>query len=160
MYGIAIVGAVLLGWLSDRFLSLRKEQALRGRRRFVIAVLMLAGLLPLVLTTWIDGLAMLVITIAITLMAVTTSITLTFALTNDLIIDNTSSGRTVGLVSFGGQVIGLLAPIVTGFVVQASGYGPVFLVTGAVLLAGVLAMLLLPNRPLQPQAGQPSAVTG
>jgi MFS family permease len=160
MYGIAIVGAVLLGWLSDRFLSLRKEQALRGRRRFVIAVLMLAGLLPLVLTTWIDGLAMLVITIAITLMAVTTSITLTFALTNDLIIDNTSSGRTFGLVSFGGQVIGLLAPIVTGFVVQASGYGPVFLVTGAVLLAGVLAMLLLPNRPLQPQAAQPSAVTG
>jgi MFS family permease len=89
-----------------------------------------------------------------------TSITLTFALTNDLIIDNTSSGRTFGLVSSGGQVIGLLAPIVTGFVVQASGYGPVFLVTGAVLLAGVLAMLLLPNRPLQPQAGQPSAVTG
>lgn len=159
MYGIAIVGAVVLGWLSDRFLSLSRAQALRGRRRYVVGVLMLAGLLPLVLTTWIEGLAALVITIAVTLMAVTTSITLTFALTNDLIIDNGSSGRTFGLVSFGGQVIGLLAPIVTGFVVQASGFGPVFLVTGAVLLAGVLAMLTLPNRPLQPRsAREPVAV--
>jgi MFS family permease len=158
MYGIAIVGAVALGWLSDRFLALSKAQALRGRRRYVVGVLMLAGLLPLVLTTWIEGLAALVITIAVTLMAVTTSITLTFALTNDLIIDNTSSGRTFGLVSFGGQVIGLLAPIVTGFVVQASGFGPVFLVTGTVLLAGVLAMLTLPNRPLQPRSSVPAPV--
>jgi MFS family permease len=160
MYGIAIVGAVVLGWLSDRFLSLSKEQALRGRRRYVVGVLMLAGLLPLVLTTWIEGLAALVITIAVTLMAVTTAITLTFALTNDLIIDNTSSGRTFGLVSFGGQVIGLLAPIVTGFVVQASGFGPVFLVTGAVLLAGVLAMLTLPNRPLQPRSSERPVAVG
>ncbi|HEX4360863.1 MAG TPA: MFS transporter [Pseudonocardia sp.] len=160
MYGIAIVGAVVLGWLSDRFLSLSKDQALRGRRRYVVGVLMLAGLLPLVLTTWIEGLAALVITIAVTLMAVTTAITLTFALTNDLIIDNTSSGRTFGLVSFGGQVIGLLAPIVTGFVVQASGFGPVFLVTGAVLLAGVLAMLTLPNRPLQPRSSERPVAVG
>jgi len=159
MYGLAIVGAVLLGWLSDRFLALSKAQALRGRRRYVIGALMLAGLLPLVLVTWIDGLFALVITIAITLMAVTTSITLTFALTNDLIVDNTSSGRTFGLVSFGGQVIGLLAPIVTGFVVGASGYGPVFLITGAVLLVGVLAMLLLPNRPLQPHSAHLETVT-
>jgi MFS family permease len=150
IYVIAILGTLLIGWISDRFLSLDRRRALLGQRRLVVGSLMVVGLLPLVMVTWISSLPLLVFTISVTLMAVTSSITLTFALTNDLIVDNASSGRTFGLVSFGGQIIGLFAPVVTGFIVQASGYAPVFLTTGAVLLVGTVALFLLPNRALQP----------
>lgn len=150
IYLIAIVGSLVIGELSDRFLSPDRRQALLGKRRLVVGSLMLVGFLPLVMVTWINGLPLLVFTISITLMAVTSSIVLTFALTNDLIVDNASSGRTFGLVSFGGQIIGLCAPIVTGYIVQASGYSPVFLVAGAVLLVGTAAVFLMPNRALQP----------
>ena len=158
MFLLAMLGSILLGWLSDRFLSLSPGQAERGARRHVVALLMLVGLAGLALTPFVQNQLLLVAAIALTLVVLTTSITLTFALTNDLIADETSAGRTFGLVSFGGQIIGLLAPIVTGWIVGLSGFVLVFLVTAALVLVGALAAWVLPTRRLQPAT--PDLVSG
>jgi MFS-type transporter involved in bile tolerance (Atg22 family) len=79
------------------------------------------------------------------------SIALTFALLNDLVVDETSAGRTFSLMSFCGQVIGLLAPIVTGWIVGlGAGFTVVFIATAALLALGTLIVWVLPTRQLQP----------
>jgi MFS family permease len=47
MFLIAMVGVLILGRLSDRFLSLTREEAARGKRRFVVAGLMCCAVLSL-----------------------------------------------------------------------------------------------------------------
>ncbi len=152
MFLFAMVMSILIGHLSDRWLSLSAERAQRGERRRVVAVLMLAALVSLAMTPWIENQYLLVLTIGITLTMLTVSITFTFALLSDLIIDNSSAGRTFSLMSFSGQIIGLSAPIVTGWIVGISGFTLVFIVTAGLLTLGTLAAWTLPTRRLQPRA--------
>ncbi len=149
MFLAAMIGSIVLGKLSDRFMSLSAERARCGARRHAIAVVMLLALAGLGITPRITNQWALVGAIAMTLSMLTASVVLTFALTNDLITDEHSAGRTFGLVSFGGQIMGLLAPIVTGWIVGLSGYTPVFFVTAVLVLLGALAAWSLPVAPLQ-----------
>lgn len=151
MYLLAAVATILLGRLADRWLSLSAERAKRGERRMVVALLMLASMIALAITPWVANEYLLVLTIGIALTVIMVSIALTFALLNDLIVDDTSAGRTFSLMSFSGQVVGLLAPIVTGWIVGFAGFTPVFVVTAALVALGTVAAWLLPTRPLQPQ---------
>jgi MFS family permease len=151
MYIIALAGVLVFLALHDRFLAPDATQALRGRRRIVIVVLMLVCAAVLGLVPWISGPAGLVTAIAIALIADTAATTLSFALTNDLVADSSSAGQTFALQSFGGQIFGLLAPLVTGFIVQAAGYTPVFVLPAALLVVCAGAGFLLCRRPLQPR---------
>jgi MFS family permease len=58
------------------------------------------------------------------------------------------------IMDFGGFIGGALAPLVTGFVVQASGsFTPALLVAGAIgLLSAAAYLILIPNRPIAAQA--------
>jgi MFS family permease len=150
MFLLATVGAILLGHSSDRWLALSPEQAHRGERRKLIAAAMFIALSSLAFVPWIGNKYLLVFAIAVTLMMVTVAITLIYALTNDLIVDEHSAGRTFALVSFAGQVMGLLAPIVTGWIVQYFKFRPVFIVTAVLLLLGGVSAWTLPTRQLQP----------
>jgi MFS family permease len=93
----------------------------------------------------------LVAVVALSLAMVTTAITLTFALTSDLIIDESSAGRSFSILSFAGQIMGLLAPIITGWIVGKAGFTPVFIVTAGLVRCGTIAVLTLPTRQLQPR---------
>lgn len=150
MFLLAMAGAIALAYVSDRWLSLSETNSRRGVRRHVVATVMFCALVAVAATPWVRSRYLLVLTVAIVLMMVTAAITLTYALTSDLIVDEASAGRTFATVSFGGQIMGLLAPIVTGWIVGHAGFTPVFIVTAALLMTGTLAALVLPNRPLQP----------
>jgi MFS family permease len=151
MYLFATVATILLGRLADRWLSLSDERAKRGERRIVVAVLMIASMVALAIAPWVVNQYLLVLTIGIALTVIMVSIALTFALLNDLIVDETSAGRTFSLMSFCGQVIGLLAPIVTGWIVGlGAGFTVVFIATAALLALGTLIVWVLPTRQLQP----------
>ncbi len=150
MFLSAMVAVLMLGRITDRFLSLSKEEAARGKRRFVIAVLMLVALASLAITPWITNQLALVAVVAVSLTMVTAAITLTWALTSDLIVDENSAGRSFSILSFAGQIMGLMAPIITGWIVGLAGFTPVFIVTAGLVLCGTIAVLTLPTRQLQP----------
>jgi MFS family permease len=104
----------------------------------------------LAITPWITNQLALVAVVAVSLTMVTAAITLTWALTSDLIVDENSAGRSFSILSFAGQIMGLMAPIITGWIVGLAGFTPVFIVTAGLVLCGTIAVLTLPTRQLQP----------
>ena len=147
---LATAGAILLSLLSDKFLIFSHDQARRGFRRFAVAAAMFLATLPLLVTPYISNQYLLITAIAVCLAFVTVAITLLYALTTDLIVDEPSAGRTFALVSFNGQLMGFAAPAITGFIAQHFGFTPTFFLTAALLITGSLAVLLLPTLQLQP----------
>ncbi|GHH72483.1 MFS transporter [Streptomyces sulfonofaciens] len=147
-YGIAAVGSVIAARISDR--ALRKAEVRRGGRRKAVACVMLLTL-PLLALPWITSTAGVIALISWVLIMDTAAITLNWALTSDLIVDKASSGRAFALTGVGGNVFGLLAPIVTGYLVDWTGsYTVPFLVAGGLLLVGAGVTWTMSKRPLQP----------
>lgn len=112
----------------------------------------------LILVPFVQSLGVVIFLFAWTLTMITTAITLNIALTSDLIVDEGSGGLAFGLLILGGNSFGLLAPIVTGFLVESTGSFnvPFALAVVLIILGDVLSWLLV-NRPLQPlHEGQPA----
>lgn len=142
----AVVLTVLLGRLSDSRLS--PEAVKEGGRRHMVAAMMLVAAVilfaPLVTNVY---LILLLITVALS--GVATTIGLNIALLSDLLRSTGDAGRATGLLILGGNVFGILAPIVTGYVVQYTGsYDSAFVVAGVLLIVGAVSALLLTRRPI------------
>ena len=61
----------------------------------------------------------------------------------------------MGFVVVGGNLFGLMAPIVTGYVIQATGsYDGAFLIAGALLVGGATATLTMTRRPMMVDVGR------
>ena len=59
------------------------------------------------------------------------------ALCNDLLRSQADSGRAFAFMVLGGNIFGLLAPIVTGYIVAATGsFASAFMLAGALSLIG------------------------
>jgi dipeptide/tripeptide permease len=70
------------------------------------------------------------------------AISLNSALCNDLVVRPADSGKAIALFTSGANVIGVMAPIVTGYLVSASNrFETAFMVTGAVLALGAVILL-------------------
>lgn len=147
-YGVAAVGSIAVAFVSDKVLK-TSEVRQGGRRKLVVATLLMA--LPLLALPWVSDIALLIILISWVLIMITSTITLNFALAGDLTEDKASGGRVFALVTFGGNFFGLLAPIVTGYLVDwTSSYTPPFLVAGTLLLIGAILSWKLSRKTLQP----------
>ena len=133
-YVIAAVLCVLLGRLSDKYI--KKEGVVSGRRRNVVAAALMLGavvfVVPLVQNIWA-----LVAVFAISLSGIATTTTLDFSLLNDLLVDPRNIGKGMAFVVIGGNLFGMMAPIVTGYVIQITGsYNWAFLIAGLLLVSG------------------------
>ncbi len=65
-------------------------------------------------------------------------------MTSDLLRSPSDAGRAFAFLVLGGNTFGLLAPIVTGYLVSASGsFSPAFIAGGGLALIGLLATLVL-----------------
>jgi MFS family permease len=153
----AVVLTVLFGKLSDSLLD--EHGVLSGGRRRMVAVLLLFGSVIL-LTPLVDNVYVVLVLITIALGGVASAAALNIALIGDLLRTSADSGRATGLLILGGNVFGILAPIVTGYVVQATGsFNAAFVVAGALLVLGALTVFLLVRKPIGPAEGSavPSA---
>ena len=66
------------------------------------------------------------------------------ALVSDLLRSPGDAGRAFAFLVLGGNTFGLLAPIVTGYIVAATGsFDSAFIVAGALALVGAVAALVL-----------------
>jgi ACS family glucarate transporter-like MFS transporter len=153
IYGTAVVSGILLALLSDRIFS---ATALRGgARKWAVAVsylpAMLVAVVPFLGSIWMIVAAL---TVSVTFLA--NGISLNTALCNDLVRRPQDAGTAVALFTLGANLVGVVSPIVTGYVVSATGnFNAAFVLAGVALLGGVTVLLTMVKGGIG--AEQPSA---
>jgi ACS family glucarate transporter-like MFS transporter len=157
LMAIPYLGAVVLGIgfgrVSDRLLA--GQNVSGGRRRMMVAAMMSIGA-AILLVPAADSVGVILLLITVALTGVSSAISLNFALLNDLVESAADIGTATGMLVFGGNVFGILAPIVTGYVISATGrYDLAFLIAGCLLVIGVGSSLGLARGSI----GSPSRVT-
>jgi len=124
-----------------------------GRRRNMIAfAMMIAAVIvfaPLVSSVWL-----ILALIAISLSGIAATTSLNFALLNDLVLTPRDVGVAMAFLVLGGNVFGLLAPIVTGYVISITGsYDMAFIIAGVLLVVGAGSILTLTRHPIGTRVG-------
>jgi MFS family permease len=148
-YAVAVPGTILVGALSDRLL--RDVGVTSGRRRLMVAIMLLCSS-GILLTPWITETWILLTLFSISLTSIGSAVGLNITLTNDLLTDPSNAGRVNGFLVTGGNLFGVLAPIVTGYVISGTGsYDWAFLVAGALLLVGAITCLTMTRDPISPE---------
>jgi ACS family glucarate transporter-like MFS transporter len=98
-----------------------------------------------------EDIAVLVLIFSLTLAGIASTISLNFSLLNDLLPSSGDVGRAMAFVVVGGNIFGLLAPIVTGYVITATGsYNWAFAIAGALLVTGAVVILSMTRKPMIP----------
>jgi len=142
----AAVLAIIIGRLSDK--AMRPGAAEKGQRRLVVASVLLCSsvifLVPALDSTWA---ILLVITLSLATCA--SAISLNLSLVNDLVRAEDDVGTAAGFITAIGNLFGLLAPIVTGYVVAGSGsFAMAFVVVGVLLVVGAVLAMFCTRRPI------------
>ncbi len=144
-YAIAVVLCIAIGHLSDR--ALRGRVARGGRRYGIAAAMVLASVI--LFAPLVDDLWAILALIALSLTGISATTSLNFALLNDLLPNPKDIGVAMAFNVVGGNVFGLMAPIVTGYVIAVTGhYDNAFIIAGGLLLVGAASTLTLTRRPI------------
>jgi ACS family glucarate transporter-like MFS transporter len=144
-----LVGAVvivLVNWVGDAILT--ADTVRSGRRRIVVAacLVLTAGGMAI---PYVHSLALVVILTILPVSFSNTATATNAALTSDLLRSPADAGRAFAFLVLGGNVFGLLAPIVTGYIVQATGsFASAFVLAGVLALVGAVLSLVLTRHTL------------
>jgi len=154
--GAAIL-AIIIGRISDKVM--RPEAAATGQRRLVVASVLLASsvifLVPMLESTWA-----ILFVITVSLATCASAVSLNLSLVNDLVRAEDDVGTAAGFITAVGNLFGLLAPIVTGYVVAGSGrFAMAFVVVGVLLVVGAMLSMFCTRRPIGDSASM-AAVGG
>ncbi len=148
-YLFTVMLGVTIARLSDRILTPKDIRA--GRRRNFIAAMAVLAMLIL-LAPLVESLWQLLLVLTLVLTGSTTGAGLNFTLASDLLRNPRDVSRVVAITAFGGNLFGLIAPIITGYVVSGTGgYTWAFRIAAALLFCGCLATLGMTRRPIEPQ---------
>ena len=164
-YGVAAILGLGLGWFSDRLL--KQSGSSNAERRKLIAVMLLLSSVILA-TPFVESIWLIVALFSISLACVATAMAMNIALTADLLTDGRYNGVATSLLIMGGNLFGTAAPIVTGYVVAATGgFSGAFLIAGVLLLGGAIVILSgarnpieLTNEPVVPASGRTAQAAG
>jgi ACS family glucarate transporter-like MFS transporter len=155
-YVVAMVLGITLGVVFDRMLS--AEARASGRRRLMVAGCLLVSSVVL-LTPFVSSMAVLLVLISVSLTCVSSAVSMNLALLADLLRSPRLAGRANSIAMIGGNIFGLAAPIVTGYVVQFThSYTAAFLVAGIFLLLGTTVALTMTRKPIGHTEIAPAAV--
>ena len=144
--GAALLG-IALGRVSDRILT--HDAVGQGRRRSMGVVMMLSSSVIL-LTPFVEQIWLMMVLFTLSLTGMATAISLNFSLVNDLLRNPEDSGKAMSILVVGGNSFGIIAPIVTGYVIQATGsYNWAFGIAGLLLVAGATILLTMTRSPIE-----------
>jgi MFS family permease len=144
-YAVAVVLCILIGRLSDRFLA---GDVGGGKRRIVIASAMVLAS-TILLAPLLDSVWLILALISLSLAGIAATTAMNFALLNDLLPDPRNVGLAMAFLVVGGNAFGLMAPIVTGYVIDLTGsFDMAFVIAGILLLAGATSVMTLTHRPI------------
>jgi MFS family permease len=145
-YGAAAVLGLALGWFSDRLL--KQSSSSNAERRKLIALLLLLSSVILA-TPFVESIWVIEALISVSLACVATAMAMNIALTADLLTDGRYNGVATSLLIMGGNLFGTAAPIVTGYVVAATGgFSGAFLIAGVLLLGGAIVIMSGARNPI------------
>lgn len=139
-YGFAILFCVAFSYLSDRLLDSSTPHS--GARRNAVALgnLATAAVLLIPFASSINTVVVL-LTIGLTFSGASQS--WNFALTNDLLREHNDVGRAFAFLTLGGNSFGILAPIVTGYLVSSTGsFTLPFIICGVLAVLGSITAML------------------
>jgi ACS family glucarate transporter-like MFS transporter len=150
-YALTAVLMILVGRFSDRLL--RQQGVGSGRRRNMIAGALM-GASIILLAPFVDNIWLLLGLMTISLTGIASTTSLNFALLNDMLPNPRDIGKGMSFLIVGGNTFGLMAPIVTGYVIAGTGsYTWAFVIAGILLVGGATATLTMTRRPMIIQSG-------
>ena len=142
----AAVLAIVIGRCSD--LAVRGKAAQSGQRRFAVATVLIASAV-IFLVPALNGTAAILAVITLSLATCASAVSLNLSLVNDLVRSGEDVGTAAGFITAVGNLFGLLAPIVTGYVVAGTGgFAMAFTVVGVLLVVGAALQIFGANRPV------------
>jgi ACS family glucarate transporter-like MFS transporter len=142
---------IMVGRFSDRLL--RQQGVGSGRRRNMIAGALM-GASIILLAPFVDNIWLLLGLMTISLTGIASTTSLNFALLNDMLPNPRDIGKGMSFLIVGGNTFGLMAPIVTGYVIAGTGsYTWAFVIAGILLVGGATATLTMTRRPMIIQSG-------
>jgi len=148
--GAAILG-ILIGRCSDFFLA--GADLGQGKRRLVVVGCMLLSALVM-LVPYVNNLWGIMALLTLSLTGCTAAVASNISLVNDLLPSKEDSGSAIAFISTGGNIFGIAAPIVTGYVISIShSYHAGFVIAGILLVAGALITLLFVKQLHKPEQG-------
>jgi ACS family glucarate transporter-like MFS transporter len=145
-YLIAAVLGILIGKLSDTLLT--HEAVKHGKRRTLLVVFILLSSCVF-LVNMVGNEYVVLVLIAISLVCISSALTLNIAMTNDLVWQHDMVGTALGILITGGITFGMLAPMVTGYIVKTTGsFDNAFYVAGSLLVLGAAISFTMTRRPM------------
>jgi MFS transporter, ACS family, D-galactonate transporter len=135
-----VTDLVIGGWLVD-FLVKRGYSSTRVRKTVVVIGMILGLAVFGAATTRNAHIAIIYITISLSGLAFAAPVGWSIPA---LIAPKGTVGMVGSIMNFANNIMGILAPIITGFVASGkSGFGPGFAIAGAVLVIGILCYIFL-----------------
>jgi MFS family permease len=136
IYGIQAICSLLGGWLSDRLVANGRQEGEVRKAAQVLANMIKAS--AIVASAMVSSEAAMIfwLAVAAAMMGVTNSQNFAVA---QLFAGPRAAGRWVGIQNFGGNCAGILGPVITGLIVDASNsFTVAFVVAGTITLGGAL----------------------
>jgi MFS family permease len=132
---------ILANWAGDKLMT--ADAVRRGNRRYLVALCLLLTAAGLAIP-FVQSLAAVIALVTIAVSFANVGPAANGALVSDLLRSPGDAGRAFAFLVLGGNTFGLLAPIVTGYVVAATGsFNSAFVAAGALALVGAVAALVL-----------------
>ncbi len=151
-WAIAVPVSIIIGLVSDRLLQ-NDTLLAGGRRTVVIACILLSAVIVFVPFT--ENTSLILALFALSLSGINAFISLNLSLVTDLVHNARDVGKAITLTILSGNLCGLLAPIVTGYVVAGLGaydwalwIAGILLGIGAIALATMTRHVILPAGPV------------
>jgi MFS family permease len=137
-WAIAVPVSIAIGLLSDRLL--RTQTLLTGGRRAMVIVCILLSAV-IVFVPFTENTGLILALFAVSLSGINAAISLNLTLVTDLVHRARDVGKAISLTILSGNVCGLLAPIVTGYVVAGlHSYNWALWIAGVLLIVGAIAL--------------------
>ncbi len=138
---VATVLNIVANWAGDAFLS--ADAVRNGLRRHLVALCLFLTAAGLVIP-FVQSLTTVIILVSIAVSFANAGPAANATLTSDLLRSPSDAGRAFAFVVLGANTFGLLAPIVTGYLVQATGsFNSAFIAAGVLALFGATVTLAL-----------------
>jgi MFS family permease len=138
-YLVACVMTIAIGAIADRVIG--PSGVRTGKRRTLVAAL-LVGSSVMALSPFTDSSAVILTLLTISLACIQSALAMNYALTSDLLRNGQSVGTLTGLLLTFSNGFGIMAPVITGYVVAATKQfdGAFELAAVLVLIGATLAM--------------------
>jgi ACS family glucarate transporter-like MFS transporter len=156
-FAATVVCSLAVAALSDRLLRGRDKRT--GARRWMVATMMVISAVVL-LTPLVSNIWLILTLMTVSLTGTSAATGLNSALLTDLLPSASNAGTANGVLVVGGNIFGMLAPIVTGYVIAATGsYDAAWMISGGLLIAGAVISITMTRRPIGAGPAEPTLST-